>query len=115
MAPVIEVDDILSRKESMKVIDRDEFYGHMQQVGFDYKKSFKTVKTISYSDTEVLVRLETFFDETVKEGTMELHPSVLDGAFQAVVPLLLEKIKTEQKIYFPYSVGEISIYSALEK
>ncbi len=113
--PIFKLEDVLSRKENMITIHRDEYYAHMQAAGFNYKKSFKTIQTVSYTGTQAIARVESIKDEQMKAGSMELHPSILDGAFQAVVPILLEKIKSEQEIYLPYSVGEIDIYSALEK
>lgn len=107
--------DAFSQYHGMNRIDRNEYYKRMQGAGFNYKNTFKTIKAIYYNSTEAVAELE-LDEKSVKESvSLKLHPSVLDGAFQSVVPLVTEKIDTKRDLYFPYSIKEIALYAPLEK
>jgi acyl transferase domain-containing protein/NADPH:quinone reductase-like Zn-dependent oxidoreductase/NAD(P)-dependent dehydrogenase (short-subunit alcohol dehydrogenase family)/aryl carrier-like protein len=65
-------------------ISPPQLYRNLSARGLEYGPAFRTITAIAAKDREVLVRLET---EDDPNGWL-MHPTLLDGAFQAAVALV---------------------------
>lgn len=94
-----------------QTMPQDECYNHFQKAGLNYGTSFQTIQGIYFNREETLVELS--LPPHLKENQSEygLHPSLLDGAFQAVIGLLIDKNSTST--YLPFSLGEVILVRPL--
>ncbi|NJP98651.1 acyltransferase domain-containing protein [Nonomuraea sp. FMUSA5-5] len=65
-------------------LDADELYRSFSRVGLDYGPSFRVLHEVWASEQEVLAG----YRHTAADERYTVHPALLDGAFQAVGPLL---------------------------
>ncbi|MDX8047242.1 SDR family NAD(P)-dependent oxidoreductase [Gracilibacillus sp. S3-1-1] len=105
----LDINKITSR--CSQTMPRDECYNHFQKAGLNYGTSFQTIQGISFNRKESLVEL--YLPPHLKESQSEfdLHPSLLDGAFQAVIGLLVDK--NSKATYLPFSLGEAILVRSL--
>lgn len=96
------------------MIDDTSLYSNFQKNGFDYGKSFRTVKTIRYSKNEALGLVELPFGAELDMDTLELHPSIIDGAFQ-VVSVITGNENNRSGIYVPFAFDKLKILRPLSK
>ncbi len=83
-------------------------------VGVNLGPSLRSIKLLRVGDGEALAELE--LPEVVREtsGQFVLHPSILDGALQALLGMRLDADDAAGgKLYFPFSVEKVHIWDAL--
>lgn len=85
-----------------KQLDHTQFYVHCHELGLTYQNAFQAVQAAWLDDNEALV--EVFLAETVADDKYQLHPSLLDGCFQAVYPAI------ENKFFLPVRMGTFRYY-----
>ena len=78
-----------------------------------YGSGFQTIKELRYSETEVLSLLQLPEKYRNISNKVVLHPSLVDGAFQTVIGLMVGIGKGREMLYLPYALGEIEIIKPL--
>lgn len=83
-------------------IKRKEFYEWMQQRGYDYKNEFQSINSIQYSFNNIyegwgqcLLNKYEYFDV------------IIDGVFQVIVFLILQKRDQDKNLYVPYFIEKM--------
>ena len=108
----IDIESIRSR--CSKVIDGKDAYPLFKSLGLHLGPSFQVLQEVYKNDTEVLGVLKIpdarigDFDDYI------LHPSLVDGSFQAVMGAQLGG-GAEGGMVVPYSLGEVEILHPLTK
>nr|WP_314464379.1 polyketide synthase dehydratase domain-containing protein [uncultured Clostridium sp.] len=103
--PTMPLADIIEK--CSQVIEGAEVYKALFELGFDYGVSFQSIQEIRFHELEALVHI--ILPEKIKENKQEfyLHPSVMDGAFQAAV--FFARQWSDGKSFMPFSIREILI------
>jgi len=108
----VDIDSIQSR--CVKVMDGKDAYPLFKSLGLDLGPSFQVLQEVYKNDSEVLGRLEI---PEIREADFDdyiLHPSLVDGSFQAVMGAQLGG-GAEGGMVVPYSLGEVEILHPLTK
>ncbi|MCP4701434.1 MAG: SDR family NAD(P)-dependent oxidoreductase, partial [Gammaproteobacteria bacterium] len=91
-------------------LEKTPCYALFAQMGLHYGSSFQVISELVYNDNEVLASLQLPRHLSAEFSAYQLHPSILDGALQAVIGL----VKAEQgTTYLPFSIAQISIRAPL--
>lgn len=80
-----------------------EHYDHCERLGLSYGPAFQTLTDIHVGDGEVLAQFRATNPTT--EGHA-VHPTVLDGAFQAAITVLAGT-SGDDVAYLPSSIGQV--------
>lgn len=98
------------RTRCLQHMDRSACYELFAARGLAYGKSFQAIRELWQGEREVLAALE--LPETLKDTSNEyvLHPSLVDGAFQASIVLMGDD---DNGAYVPFSLQEVSIVRQL--
>lgn len=83
-----------------EVADVKAFYEMFATLGIQYGTEFQTIKSLRYSDTEVLAKLEL----NGEHQGFQLPPMLLDGAFQSLAVGLLRD--PESSLFLPVGIGK---------
>lgn len=110
----IDLDAIRARCE--KAIDGADAYPLFRQLGLDLGPTFQALREVHRGTDpqrgfEVLGTLRIPEGEALRFGDFELHPSLVDSAFQAAMGARLAGATGE--MYVPYSLGEVEILHPL--
>ncbi|GAX60242.1 beta-ketoacyl synthase [Candidatus Scalindua japonica] len=82
--------------------------------GLNYGPSFQGIESLSYNDSEALARLKLPDIVTGQAERFVLHPSLLDGALQAVAGLVGGNAKTGPQVtLLPFALSEVMIYGPI--
>lgn len=112
MDDVIDTQSIVKYAE--KEIHKQSFYDAYQEAGYVYGETMQAFQSAFVKGREAVVQLE-IPEQTAKEQEMYvLHPTLLDGAFQAVSTLLSGK-ETEGKVYMPFQLDKIMFLKEFNK
>ncbi len=84
-------------------LEKAEFYRHCHKLGLNYQSAFQAVEAAWHSDTECLVEIRLPESLAATAGDYLLHPSIMDGAFQALFP-------TIESGYLPVKIAELNYY-----
>ncbi|MGN6152093.1 MAG: SDR family NAD(P)-dependent oxidoreductase, partial [Lysobacteraceae bacterium] len=91
--------------------DGAHYYRVFQNLGFDYGPTFRVIDSVAIGDGCALARLA--LDPSLSKDFEQyvLHPTLIDGALQAVVALLA----TEEGgvPHLPFAIDEIEIFGSL--
>ncbi|MET0411361.1 MAG: type I polyketide synthase, partial [Polyangiaceae bacterium] len=74
------------RERCTDSVDVSELYASFRTIGLDYGESFRSLRTLRRGKGEAVAELE--LDDAAKADGYALHPTLLDGALQAVAGLL---------------------------
>lgn len=112
LTPLAYHTDINQLKNQLQVFSPiEQLYESFDRLGLIYGNSFRTIHTIYRGDNQVLAQLvwngehQELFDQT------SIYPPLLDGAFQSLIALQLDK----SKAYLPHSIDKILFYKPLPK
>lgn len=99
------------KERCTKYISDKEVYQQLNEAGFTYGDSFKTIREVFIGNEELLAKLElsTGIIGTLKD--YKIHPSIADGALQAVSGLTDNKEGT----MLPFELGEVEVFSSLKE
>mgnify|MGYP005834515199 CR=1 FL=1 len=105
----IDIDSI--KNNCVNMLEEEKCYKLFAQYGLEYGPGFRTIKEIYFAKEECMsflvlpAWLESDFDDYV------LHPSIVDGAFQTVMGLIVKDDGNNKDVY----LGEITIVKPLQK
>ncbi|MCB0208983.1 MAG: SDR family NAD(P)-dependent oxidoreductase, partial [Anaerolineae bacterium] len=78
----------------------------------NYGPAFQTIEKLSYNEREVLARLR--LPAGVEQARYGLHPSLLDGALQAMIGLVVNQTdQKHQSPWLPFAVQTVDIYKGV--
>ena len=109
---IINLTDI--RNRCSQKITGENCYELFQQAGLNLGPSFQSIQEMYFNEEEVLAALQlpkhlqnSFYD-------FNLHPTIMDGALEAVIGMLSLKVKS-QGVRLPYYMSEVNIYRPLQE
>lgn len=102
------IDLIDLKRRFVTKLTLDDFYHRCEALGLGYGKKFQVIKEVSRNSKEIFARLNL----TDISNEFILHPSLMDGALQTTI-LLLNPNMEPDKLYLPFSIGEIRFYGML--
>ena len=99
------------QKRVSRSMSGEECYGLFQKKGMGYGRGFQTLSRLDYNETEALALLA--LPEKCRNGFTDfvLHPSLVDGAWQAVLGLV-HGLEIEEPM-LPFSLEEMEIVGPL--
>lgn len=109
----LDIEDIKARCRSYK--DREECYKLFQSMELNYKTGFKGITFLHYNEDEALGKLKLPDSLAEEFNSYLLHPTLMDGALQTVIGLLLGDSKSVNQTNLPFSIGELEIIGPLSK
>ena len=103
----------LQKQTSTQSFSAEHCYQTFAQAGVDYGPTHRVLDSVSVGASQALAHLS--LSDAVLSGTkgFALHPSLLDGALQATVALLLAESEfslSEGRPMLPFVVDEVQIY-----
>lgn len=113
--PVDRIDLASLAADWTPITDIAGLYARFAERGLQYGPLFQTIKALSIAPghDQMLVRLELDESEGPAHDRYLVHPTLLDGCFQALLALLAgEKANTA---YLPTSIKELRLSAALPK
>ncbi|MCP4695670.1 MAG: SDR family NAD(P)-dependent oxidoreductase, partial [Gammaproteobacteria bacterium] len=93
-------------------LDKNDCYALYKEMGLNYGPGFQVIDHVRSNDQEALARLVLPAAVAGDFDDYRLHPSLLDGALQAIIGLYDAK---QQATFLPFSMGRVSIYGALPR
>ncbi|HEU0122909.1 MAG TPA: amino acid adenylation domain-containing protein, partial [Bryobacteraceae bacterium] len=100
------IDTELIRKRCPETFGASEFYALFAMSGIDYGPSFQTVESAFCGSSEVLVRLIL---PSIDVDSSLMHPSMVDGAFQACGLLWKER---DSGTMVPFALERLDVLAA---
>ncbi|MGD6960813.1 SDR family NAD(P)-dependent oxidoreductase [Fictibacillus phosphorivorans] len=94
-------------------MSKEEVYKGFEHLGFQYGTTLQSIDQLDGNGMEALAMLNLPESAAATFSQYVLHPSLLDGALQAVEGLLGKQDTENNEHYLPFSVGEISIHQPL--
>lgn len=94
-----------------KIMTGKECYAIFKNQGINYGPGFQNIKDIWYCDIEALAYLELSDEYKSSFKDCVLHPSIIDGAFQAAIALTKDYGST---LLLPSSIKEIDIVNPIK-
>ena len=88
-------------------LDKDECYRQFDEHGFNYGHSFRSIQELHFNNTETIARLQVPDGLPGEFRSFAYHPTLLDGALQAVLGLLGKENDRDGQVYVPFSLGAI--------
>ena len=88
-------------------------YEMFRATGIDYGPSFQSIQALSFNEKEVLAHLCLPERWGRVDHEWVLHPALLDGAFQAVLGLLMPSHGEPGTIFVPAGLENLEIYGPL--
>lgn len=109
----IDIESI--KKRCHDTMYKEECYECFKNSGINYGPTFQTIQKIYKNDHEALSVLG-LSEQAIEEGEdFELHPSILDGAFQSTLGLKNWISTEEEKTFIPFSITELVICQKLKE
>lgn len=108
----VDIDSI--RERCQKVIDGKDAYPLFKSLGLHLGPSFQVLQEVHKNDKEVLGSLEISEIANSRFQDYVLHPSLVDGSFQALMGAKLGDADDGEMVV-PYSLGEVEILHPLTK
>lgn len=101
------------KKTCRRQTSGQDCYSFFKSIGFIYGSGFQVIKELYDSESQALSRLE--LPLSVKDGFGEfaLHPSVMVGALQTVLGLLINENIKSQTLFLPQKLDEIEIFQEM--
>jgi len=81
----------------------DDLYQSFSEIGLDYGKQFRSIKRLKRSANHAVIDLEV-----TPDSRYNIHPALLDGAFQGMLTLLKDVSNTA---YLPVQIEEMRLYA----
>lgn len=97
----IVLDDLIKTYPS--TLDKTGFYHHCHKLGLSYLGRFQTVETAWFGHNKSMVEVALSASQVEEGKDYLLHPTLLDGAFQGLFPLLSQG-------FLPVKIGVLHYY-----
>ena len=91
--------------------DREEIYSYFTSIGMHYGKSFQVIEELFGNEKEAIATLHLPKDLVSDRPAFGLHPSLMDGALQAVIGI--SEGQGNKTLYLPFSIGQVDIFGTL--
>lgn len=88
-------------------------YDIFSEGGLNYGPGFRSIKKLYISDESALSYLELPEVLTEDLSSFQLHPTIMDGALQTVIGLIMKSTGEKGVPYLPYTLGEVEIIRPL--
>jgi polyketide synthase PksN len=88
-------------------VEGSHYYNLFEKIGLYYGPSFQTMKELYINESFALAKLEIGDSSKSNFDQFILHPSIIDGAFQAVAGLM--QGSDSPSIYLPFAIDELEI------
>jgi acyl transferase domain-containing protein/NADPH-dependent curcumin reductase CurA/short-subunit dehydrogenase len=92
--------------------DASKHYRMLADSGADFGPSFQTVHAISAEEGCAWTRVRLGKSESGSAGDYLVHPALLDGCLQSVIPAM--PAGQRDGLYVPFSISDLSIRGSLE-
>ncbi|MBN2532031.1 MAG: SDR family NAD(P)-dependent oxidoreductase [Spirochaetales bacterium] len=113
-APLKGIDIEALKKRKVSYLDGDECYDYFKKSGFAYGESFRPIKELYIYEKEALSRIELPGTTDIAARDFVLHPSLLDGAFQTVMGVMMSKKSESEGPRLPFLLGSLEMYKPLQ-
>lgn len=100
------------RRRCLQVRNHEQFYALYANSRFQYGESMRVVQQIARGGKEILARLQLASEYLGETDDFNLHPALLDGAFQSLLGLIVEDEQVPIA-YLPYVVDELELFAPL--
>ena len=90
-----------------------EIYSNFDQYGLHYGPSFQVIQYLMSNDSQAIAKIQLPDDLNKDANQFILHPSILDGAFQAICGLKPNDSSEDNALYLPFSIDEVNLFGAL--
>lgn len=107
----LDLDSIRARCTRVEPVD--SLYQKFFDSGLNYGPTFRAISKFSYSDSEAFSELILPVGAKSYPSESQMHPSLMDGAFQSAVGLTLLGLSETSRQFVPFCLQEISIYRPL--
>ncbi|MCB0208008.1 MAG: SDR family NAD(P)-dependent oxidoreductase [Anaerolineae bacterium] len=88
-------------------------YRQFQQLGLVYGPGFQVIEELVGNQTEALVKLQLPAHLQREMHAYGLHPSLMDGALQALMGVDRSRASDGAALYLPFTVRDIAIHKAI--
>jgi acyl transferase domain-containing protein/NADPH:quinone reductase-like Zn-dependent oxidoreductase/short-subunit dehydrogenase len=92
--------------------DASKHYRMLADSGADFGPSFQTVYAISAAEGCAWTRVRLGKSESSSAGDYLLHPALLDGCLQSVIPAM--PADQRDGLYVPFSISDLTIRGSIE-
>lgn len=92
----------------------EQIYRLFSEVGINYGTSYQVLEELhcNMQEGKALLRIK---DELEKDFTKyALNPSIIDGAFQSVMGILINLCRENSMLYLPFALKKLKVYQELE-
>jgi polyketide synthase PksN len=103
------------KRRCARRIAADACYDVLCSRGLVYGPSFRTIRELAAGTREVIAVLEAPESCAAAWDDFVLHPSLVDGALQALVVLLASAAEDDDECYLPLALGELEIRGRLPR
>jgi acyl transferase domain-containing protein len=100
------------RLEEREYADAVEHYSSLAESGADFGRSFQTVRAISVGDGCAWARVRLEEAERLEAGAYLMHPALLDGCLQSVLPAL--SASQRDHLYVPFGIADFTVFRNVE-
>ncbi|PKM96398.1 MAG: hypothetical protein CVU84_01405 [Firmicutes bacterium HGW-Firmicutes-1] len=101
-------------KNGCGYVSGDDCYKFFEEKGFAYGDGFRTIIDVFSGETEALVHLKLPNKLINDFNQFTLHPSIIDGALQAVIGITKKTTDDEEALYVPFSIEEIELINTMK-
>ena len=113
--PTLDLKDLQARC-NQKVFSAAEVYAFFKMIGIDYGPGHQGVEKIYIGPGRVLAKISLPASISNTREQYILHPSIMDGAFQASIGLMMGSVATDgldqpKQPSLPFVLQELEIYS----
>ncbi|MBO9489818.1 SDR family NAD(P)-dependent oxidoreductase [Endozoicomonas sp. G2_1] len=98
------------KRSCSEPLNVSEFYARLNVAGLNHDTSFQSVSALWLGDKQLLVRLDNAEFSAVNNQSIQIVPSLLDGALQAVAAL-----DDSDLSYIPSGIRHLSLFDAIDK
>ncbi|MFT7558315.1 MAG: polyketide synthase PksN [Flavobacteriales bacterium] len=104
------IDLVSIRARCSQSVEHQDIYQKFSSLGFFYGPSYSCLRTVWYSDSEILARIEGHDSAGMLDSGM-LDPGMFDSALQSLIVMLDNEF--DNKHYIPFSIDCVSIHEEL--
>lgn len=107
-----DLEQLMARFESFSV-KPEVLYEKLKNRGLEYGPCFQTIEHLMTAGEEVLARLSVYDPKRYAEDHYLVHPTLLDGAFQALIAVLGTLSAVEDAAIVPVGVDRLVVHRQL--